>query len=100
VDLVGSGNQRWQVEKCHYCGSSALLLLVGGFVFAKETITLLLKLLSPLGRFYAGVILGFLGMLGFKRRQKGRFRLTNFNLRRPTCSKTGWQTCERVKGRW
>jgi len=31
--------------------------------------------LSPLGRFYAGVILGFLGMLGFKRRQKVVFCL-------------------------
>jgi len=50
----------------------------GGFVFVKETITLWCKLLSPLGRFYAGVILGFLGMLGFKRRQKGVFCLTNF----------------------
>ncbi len=79
MDLVGSGNQRWRVEKCHYCGSSAFLLLVGGFVFAKETITLLLKLLSPLGHFYAGVILGFLGMLGFKRRQKGFFRLSFTN---------------------
>ena len=55
--------------------TASLFGWAGGFVFVKETINLWCKLLSPLGRFYAGVILGFLGMLGFKRRQKGVFRL-------------------------
>jgi hypothetical protein len=67
--------------------TASLFGWAGGFVFVKETINLWCKLLSPLGRFYAGVILGFWEMLGFKRRQKVVFCLTNFNLRRPTCSK-------------
>jgi hypothetical protein len=56
--------------------TASLFGWAGGFVFVKETITLWCKLLSLLGRFYAGVILGFWGMFGFKRRQKWVFYLS------------------------
>jgi hypothetical protein len=51
--------------------TASLFGWAGGFVFVKETINLWCKLLSPLGRFYAGVILGFCGDVGVQKKTKG-----------------------------